>query len=102
MNLFGWLFYEVTTPTIDTKTADELEAPFSVEELKYSAEVVQNGKSPDNKIPVPDGFLSEFFLKIIVALAPILLLVFNKSSNSSLMPETVRQAVISFLPFRHQ
>lgn len=52
----SFFFRKIKVPKIDTKTASELDQPFSVEELTNAIKLMQTGKSPG-----PDGFPSEFF-----------------------------------------
>ena len=54
-------------PKVDPITANELDVPLNVEEIKSSIKAMQNNKSPG-----PDGFPVEFFKKCINKLAPLL------------------------------
>ena len=73
-------------------TANELDAPLNVEEIKSSIKAMQNSKSPG-----PDGFPVEFLKKFINKLAPLLNSVFNESLEHGSLPPTLTQASISLL-----
>lgn len=63
-------------PTIDCDRVKELDAPLSLEELLLSIKAMQS-----NKAPGPDGFTVEFFKKFSDKLAPLLLQMYNESSE---------------------
>ena len=79
-------------PKVDPITANELDVPLNVEEIKSSIKAMQNNKSPG-----PDGFPVEFFKKFINKLAPLLNSVFNESLERGSLPPTLTQASISLL-----
>ncbi len=91
-SLFDSFFNKLNLPTIDQESTLNLESPLSVDEIMRAIASMQNGKSPG-----PDGFPSEFFKKFSTDLAPILLSVYEESSTSGSLPETMRQAIISLI-----
>lgn len=90
--LFKRFFRKIKVPKIETKTASELDKPFSVQEFTSVIKLIQTGKSPG-----PDGFPSEFFRKFADQLSPILLSVYEESLLVGSLPLTTRQAVISLI-----
>lgn len=90
--VFDSFFSKFNLPTIDNKSAQNLEKPFSKEEIMKAIASMQNGKSPG-----PDGFPSEFLKKFSTELTPILLSIYDESFTSGQLPETMRQATISLI-----
>ena len=73
---------------VDADTAEWLEGPITIDDLKWATFSMRSGKCPG-----PDGFPT-FFDK----LAPILIEMFNESLIISKIPQTLNQASISTHP----
>lgn len=61
--LFDSFFRKINVPTINNKTASELDKPFSVQELMNAIKLMQAGKSPA-------GFLPRTMRQAIISLIP--------------------------------
>ena len=83
---------DLQIPTIKSDQAKELDALFSLEELKSSIKAIQS-----NKAPGPDGLPMEFLKKFIDKLSPLLLSMLNESLENGLLPPTLTQASIVLL-----
>uniref|UniRef100_A0A3B3HQU1 Reverse transcriptase domain-containing protein n=1 Tax=Oryzias latipes TaxID=8090 RepID=A0A3B3HQU1_ORYLA len=90
--LFDKFFSKLNLPRVDEEVSQNLERPFKTEDIQKAINSMQSGKSPG-----PDGFPSEFFKTFAKDLSPILLSVYDDSSLSGSLPETMRQAVISLI-----
>lgn len=80
------------TLIIDPELASKLNEPLTLEEIKSSLSLLQNGKCPG-----PDGFPTEFYKTFSDKLSPLLLNMFNKSYKSGILPQTLCQAIISLI-----
>ena len=67
----------IDIPNINVAAKDNLDKPIHLQEIVDSIQKMQSGKSPG-----PDGYPVEFYKKISSQLAPILLEMFNHSSES--------------------
>ena len=71
----------VDFPSIGDAARRALDAPVSVDEVRASLKLMQNGKAPG-----PDGFPIDFFKKFSDLLVPLLLDMFNDSLERGLLP----------------
>merc|ERR1711895_250856 len=83
----------VDFPSIGDAAKRALDAPVSVDEVRASLKLMQNGKAPG-----PDGFPIDFIKKFSDLLVPLLLDMFNDSLERGLLPPSVTQASISLIP----
>ena len=74
MNTF---LQNLSNPVIDTNIARKLDLSPSLEEVSNAIKAMQSNKSP-----CPDGFPIKFFKTFIGKLAPLLLSVFNESTEN--------------------
>ncbi len=83
----------INFPRVDPLLVPELDGPITLEEITKSINSLQSKKSP-----CPDGLPYEFYKKVHVKLAPLLLSVFEESLDLGMLPLTLRQASITILP----
>lgn len=82
---------------MDPDLASKLEEPLTLDKIKSSLNLLQNGKCPG-----PDGFPAEFYKTFSDKLSPLLLNMFNESYKSGILPQTLRQATISLILKKHK
>lgn len=77
-------------PTIDPVVAQELENPFTAEELNQAIKDMAPGKSPG-----PDGYTTNFYKTLKQHLVPFLLPAFNSTTP---FPTQTLEALITVIP----
>ncbi len=64
----------LSIPTVDSSLVDQLESPFTMEELAKAASSMQGGKCSG-----PDGYPVEFYKKFLNKLGPLLIDMYTES-----------------------
>lgn len=85
-------FDNLEIPSICQEDGCLLEEPLTLEEVASAIRSLQSSKAPG-----PDGYTPEFYKTFVTVVAPLLLKVFNQSSETGSLPTTFYQATISLI-----
>ena len=86
-----------TETVLDDDSKSRCDLPISIEELYDGLMTLKS-----NKVPGLDGLTIEFYRKFWKLLAPALLEMYKYSFEQGLLPESVRQGLISLLPIKNK
>ena len=96
-NVHFTMLREESEPCINDEFKEKCDMPITLDEL-YDAMMTLR----PNKVPGLDGFTIEFYRKFWKILSPMLMEMYLYSWNNGLLPESVRQGLISLLPKKIQ
>lgn len=85
-------FWKCNLPKLDDDAVADLEADFTLDEIRTAIQQMSN-----NKAPGPDGFGAEFYKAYTSLLAPLILRMFNYSKVSGSLPGSLYHGVISLI-----
>ena len=86
-------FKKYNFPKLNQKEMENLNRPITSMEIET---VIRN--LPANKSPGPEGFTTEFYQKFREELTPILLKLFQKTSDEGKLPNLFYEATITLIP----
>lgn len=83
----------IQLPTLTGTQLDNLNRPFSEQEIQTSIDSLPNGKAPG-----PDGLTAEYYKQYALQIVPHITELFNNAASSSNMPNDFLNALIVTIP----